>query len=61
MECLDRLARAGKIRGTRDLRSLIYMSMSAAEFRPDVTVKPPRWMVIFLAFLGRRLGFTLAR
>lgn len=59
LRTLDRLARAGRIRGTRDLRSLIYMSMSAEEHRPDVPVKPPFWVVRTLAFLGRRLGYTL--
>lgn len=59
LETLDRLTRAGKIRGTKDLRSLIYMSMSATEHRPDVTVKPPPWVAKALAFVGRRLGYTL--
>jgi quercetin dioxygenase-like cupin family protein len=59
LETLDRLSRAGKIRGTKDPRSLIYMSMSAVEHRPDVTVKPPQWMMKALAFVGRRLGYTL--
>jgi hypothetical protein len=59
LETLDRLIRAGKIRGTKDPRSLIYMSMSAVEHRPDVAVKPPQWVVKALAYLGRRLGYTL--
>jgi oxalate decarboxylase/phosphoglucose isomerase-like protein (cupin superfamily) len=59
LQTLDRLARAGKIRGTKDLRSLIYMSMSAIEHRPDVPVKPPFWLLRFMAFIGRRLGFAL--
>jgi len=59
LETLDRLSRAGKIQGTKDLRSLIYLSMSAIAHRPDVPVKPPRWAVQGLAFIGRRLGYTL--
>ncbi len=59
LETLDRLIQAGKIRGTKDPRSLIYMSMSAIEHRPDVAVKPPQRVVKTLAFLGRRLGCTL--
>jgi mannose-6-phosphate isomerase-like protein (cupin superfamily) len=59
LETLDRLSRAGKIRGTKDPRSLIYMSMSAVEHQPDVPVKPPQWMMKALAFVGRRLGYTL--
>jgi mannose-6-phosphate isomerase-like protein (cupin superfamily) len=59
LEMLDRLVKDGKITGTRDPRSLMYMSMSAMEFRPDVSVKPPQRLVQFLAFLGRRLGLSL--
>ena len=59
LETLDRLSRAGKIRGTKDPRSLIYMSMSGVEHRPDVPVKPPQWVFRGLAFIGRRLGYTL--
>ncbi|MDP9357922.1 MAG: cupin domain-containing protein [Chloroflexota bacterium] len=59
LETLDRLSRAGKIRGTKDPRSLIYMAMSSVEHRPDVAVKPPQWLIRGLAFVGRRLGYTL--
>ncbi len=59
LETLDRLVRRGKVRGMRDLRSLVYMSMSAVKHRPDVGVKPPQWLVETLAFIGRRLGYTL--
>lgn len=59
LETLDRLIRAGKIRGTKDPRSLIHMSMSAVEHRPDVAVKPPKWVIRGLAFIGRRLGYKL--
>lgn len=59
LETLDRLARAGKVRGTKDPRSIMHMAMSAVRHRPDVTVKPPQWVVNAMAFIGRRLGFTL--
>ena len=59
LETVDRLARSGKVRGTKDLRSLIYLSMSAVEHRPDVPVRPPYWVVKLLAALGRRLGYRL--
>jgi quercetin dioxygenase-like cupin family protein len=59
LETLDRLARSGKVRGTKDLRSIIHMSMSAVRHRPDVAVKPPQWLVNLMAFIGRRLGYTL--
>jgi mannose-6-phosphate isomerase-like protein (cupin superfamily) len=59
LETLDRLIRAGKIRGTKDPRSLIYMAMSAAKHRPDVAVKPPQAVIRGLAFIGRLLGYEL--
>jgi mannose-6-phosphate isomerase-like protein (cupin superfamily) len=59
METLDRLVKAGKVRGTNDPRSLLYMSMSAVKYCPDVTVKPPQWVVNMMAFIGRRLGYRL--
>lgn len=59
LETLDRLVKAGKIRGMKDLRSLIYMSMSAARHKPDVAVKPPQWVVNTMAFIGKRLGWSL--
>ena len=59
METVDRLVKAGKVRGTKDPRSLIYLSMSAVAHRPDVAVKPPQWVVNSMAYIGRRLGFTL--
>lgn len=59
LETLDRLIQAGKVRGTKDPRSLIHMSMSAVKYQSDVAVKPPQWVVGALAFLGRCLGYTL--
>jgi quercetin dioxygenase-like cupin family protein len=59
LETLDLLIRAGKIRGTTDLRSVIHMSMSAARHQPDVPVKPPAWLVRVMAFVGRRLGYSI--
>lgn len=56
---LDRLVQRGKIRGTRDPRSLIYMSMSAAMHRPDVAVRPPQWVVNTMAMVGRALRFSV--
>jgi mannose-6-phosphate isomerase-like protein (cupin superfamily) len=59
LETLDRLVRAGKIRGWKDPRSLMYMSMSVLEHRPSVSVKPPQWIVNLLGRAGRRLGYKL--
>ena len=60
LEMLDRLIRAGKIRGMKDLRSLIYMSMASIKHSPSIAVKPPHWLVIGMAFVGRRLGYKLS-
>ncbi len=59
LEVLDRLIRSGKIRGMKDFRSLIYMSIASVNYPPSVAVKPPQWLVGVLAFIGRRLGYTL--
>jgi mannose-6-phosphate isomerase-like protein (cupin superfamily) len=59
LETVDRLYREGKVRGTRDLRSIIHLSLSAAKHRPDVAVKPPQWLIGAMAALGRRLGYTI--
>lgn len=59
LETLDRLIRTGKIRGTKDLRSIIHMSMSGVRHQPDVPVKPPLWLVRAMAFIGQRLGYSI--
>ena len=59
LETVQRLIRSGKVRGVNDPRSLVYMSMSAVKHRPDVTVKPPQWVVNALAGVGRLLRLRL--
>lgn len=59
LETLDQLVRAGKVRNTRSITSLIYMSLSAVEHRPDVAVRPPQRVIDTLAFIGRKLGYRL--
>jgi mannose-6-phosphate isomerase-like protein (cupin superfamily) len=59
LETLDRLIRAGKVKGLKNLRSLIYISVALVEQRPSVSVKPPHMLIRALAFMGRRLGYTL--
>jgi quercetin dioxygenase-like cupin family protein len=56
LETVDRLIRAGKIKGPRDLRSGIYLSLAAVEQGTSVQVKPPQMLLRGLAFIGRRLG-----
>lgn len=59
LETVHRLIRAGKVRSANDLRSMIYMCMSAVKHEPDVAVRPPQWLVRTLAAVGRRLGWKL--
>jgi hypothetical protein len=59
LETLDRMIRAGKIRGLKDPRSLIHMSLASVEQEPSVTVRPPYWLLRGLAAIGRRLGYKL--
>jgi hypothetical protein len=59
LETLDRLIRVGKVKGLKSLRSGIYVSVAAVEQGSSVMVKPPHILIRGLAFIGRRLGFTL--
>jgi quercetin dioxygenase-like cupin family protein len=59
LETVDRLIRARKVKGPRDLRSGIYLSLAAVEQGTSVQVKPPQMLLRGLAFIGRRLGYTL--
>lgn len=59
LETVDRLVRAGKVRSMKDPRSLMHLCMSAVKHRPDVQVSPPPWVIRTMAFIGRRLGYTL--
>ncbi|MPZ15809.1 MAG: hypothetical protein GEU73_15535 [Chloroflexi bacterium] len=56
LETLDRLIRAGKIKGLKNLRSLIYISVASMEQWPSVSVKPPQLLIRGPAFIGRPLG-----
>jgi quercetin dioxygenase-like cupin family protein len=59
LETLDRLIRVGKVKGLKSLRSGIYVSVAAVEQSSSVMVRPPHILIRGLAFIGRRLGFTL--
>jgi quercetin dioxygenase-like cupin family protein len=59
LETLDRLIRVGKVKGLKSLRSGIYVSVAAVEQSSSVMVEPPHILIRGLAFIGRRLGFTL--
>jgi quercetin dioxygenase-like cupin family protein len=65
LETVDRLIRAGKVKGLprpprlKNLRSGIYMSVASVELRPSASVNPPQMLIRGLAFIGRRLGYTL--
>jgi quercetin dioxygenase-like cupin family protein len=59
LETLDRLIRAGKVKGLNGLRSGIYVSMASVEQASSVQVRPPDKLIRGLAFIGRRLGFRL--
>ena len=59
LEAPDRLIRVGKVQGLKSLRSGIYVSVVAVERGSSVMVKPPHILIRGVAFIGRRLGFTL--
>lgn len=59
LETVHRLVAEGKVRGVKDLRSLIYLALSADLYRPDRLVRPPQQVMNLLAWIGRRLGYTI--
>jgi quercetin dioxygenase-like cupin family protein len=59
LETVDRLIRAGKVKGRKGLRSGIYLSMASVERDTSVNKKPPQFILRGLAFIGRLLRFTL--
>jgi quercetin dioxygenase-like cupin family protein len=59
LETVDRLVREGKVRGTNDIRSGIHLSMAQNRYRADKAVKPPQWFFNVLAWIGRRLAYTI--
>jgi hypothetical protein len=59
LETVDRLIRTGKVKGSKNLRSGIYLSIAAVEQDTSVQVKPPQMLIRGLAFIGRRLGYRL--
>lgn len=59
---LHELVHTGKVRALppKDPRSAIYLSMLFTEHaRTLVSVKPPQRLMRILAFVGRRVGYTL--
>jgi hypothetical protein len=59
---LHELVHTGKVRALppKDPRSVIYLSMLfTAHARTLASVKPPQRLMRILAFVGRRLGYTL--
>jgi quercetin dioxygenase-like cupin family protein len=65
LETLDRLIRAGKVKGLprpprlKNLRSGIYISMASVEQGTSVEIRPPQRLVRGSAFVGRLLGYKL--
>jgi quercetin dioxygenase-like cupin family protein len=59
LETVDRLVREGKVRGTKDFRSGIHLSMAQDRYRADKVVKPPQAFFTVMAWIGRRLGYSI--
>jgi quercetin dioxygenase-like cupin family protein len=59
LETVHRLVQQGKVRGINDLRSGIYLCMAQNRYRADRGVNPPQWTADLLAWIGRRLGYSL--
>jgi len=59
LRTFEQLQNAGKIRG-RDLRSMIYLSMTFRRYKNEVSaVTPPNFVLALMAGLGRLLGYKL--
>ena len=62
MATLHRLVTSGKVKSLppRDFSSVIYLSMLFMAYKEDVvSVKPPRFVMAVMAFVGARLGYRL--
>ena len=60
MRTLEHLSKAGKLATTKDLRSLIYLSMTFKKYKRDVvSVQPPPFVINIFNTIGKLLGFKL--
>jgi len=60
MTNLHNLVQRGKVRGFKDLKSIIYLSMLWVKFmNKQRSVSPPYWVMKLMANLGRAMNYEL--
>jgi mannose-6-phosphate isomerase-like protein (cupin superfamily) len=60
MQQFEKLINEDKLKGTSDIRSLIYLSVAFKKYRSELTsVDPPQFVINILAGVGGLLGFKL--
>lgn len=60
MRCFEQLSKQGKIKGLKDVKSLIYLAMAFKQFKRDVrSIEPPDFVMSIMSGLGRLLGFKI--
>jgi len=58
MQDFERLIKNGKLRSTKDLKSVIYLSMVFRKYKDSVSsVVPPNFIMTLMAGIGKLLGF----
>jgi quercetin dioxygenase-like cupin family protein len=56
----ERLIEAGKLSSTKDIKSLIYLSMVFRKYKDSVaSVEPPNFVMALMAGLGKLFGFKI--
>jgi quercetin dioxygenase-like cupin family protein len=60
MRTFEKLINEGKLKGTSDIKSIIYLALSFKKYGSEVTsVNPPQFVINIMAGLGNLLGFKL--
>lgn len=60
MQDFERLINSGKLKSTKDIRSVIYLSMVFRKYKNSVSsVTPPNFVMTMMAGVGKLLGFKI--
>jgi hypothetical protein len=60
MTDFEGLIKAGKLSSTKDIKSLIYLSMVFRKYKDSVaSVEPPNFVMALMAGLGKLFGFKI--
>jgi quercetin dioxygenase-like cupin family protein len=60
MKTFERLINEQKLKGTSDLKSIIYLALTFQKYGKEVTaVNPPTFVISAMASLGKVLGFQV--